>query len=350
MFMGVSFALFAQAQGHGRISSHWSYKGVSHFMYKIGELANLSGLPIKTIRFYSDIGVLPPTGTTESRHRLYTDHERAQLETIRSLREVGMDLETIKQLLHGTSTPVEALRLQLEAVELNLRSLRRQRTLLKTALDRDGAEAMVFLQAARSHSALSAGERQHFLNTHIDQLFSGVSADPEWLERIWRSDLLELPEQLNEAQFEAWLELAALVTDPGFTEHYNRVGREFWGQIGSAKARSTFAQALNSHNKATVQAITSGWKPHLQKSQRLIQQYLEIHAKAFKARTSRAFALRLLKTIEQNTDPRGERFWELVALIKGFPKPTVSMRTMHDWRVQALTTFANSHLKKPMRE
>ena len=315
-------------------------------MYKIGELANLSGVPIKTIRFYSDSGVLPPTSTTETNHRLYTDDDRAQLETIRSLREVGLDLETIKQLLRGTATPVAALRLHLEAVELSLRSLRRQQTLLKAALKHGSDGAMVFLQAARSHSALSARERQSFLNRHIDQLFTGVPADPDWLERVWRGDLLELPEEFDQTQFEAWLELAALVTDPDFTAHYNRVGREFWTQFPSDQARSQFMQAMNAHDRDTVQALTAGCQPGSARGQRLIRQYLEVHAKAFKARASRAFASRMLERIQRNADVRGERFWELVATLKRMPKPKVSIKDMHEWRVQALEVFAKGDRPK----
>lgn len=50
--------------------------------YTIGQLARLSGPPVKTIRFHSDTGVLPERGRTRSGYRLYDDFRA-------SLREMG---------------------------------------------------------------------------------------------------------------------------------------------------------------------------------------------------------------------------------------------------------------------
>ncbi|GAA0837912.1 MerR family DNA-binding transcriptional regulator [Streptosporangium amethystogenes subsp. fukuiense] len=50
--------------------------------YTIGQLARLSGPPVKTIRSHSDIGVLPERGRTRSGYRLYDDFRA-------SLREMG---------------------------------------------------------------------------------------------------------------------------------------------------------------------------------------------------------------------------------------------------------------------
>jgi DNA-binding transcriptional MerR regulator len=49
-------------------------------LYKIGELSRLSGVSIKTIRHYSDQGVLPPSGVTEAGYRLYSEADRSRLE------------------------------------------------------------------------------------------------------------------------------------------------------------------------------------------------------------------------------------------------------------------------------
>ncbi len=51
--------------------------------YTIGQLAMLSGLPVKTIRFYSDGGVLP-AGRSGAGHRRYAEDALARLQLIRS--------------------------------------------------------------------------------------------------------------------------------------------------------------------------------------------------------------------------------------------------------------------------
>jgi DNA-binding transcriptional MerR regulator len=40
-------------------------------LYGIGELARLTGLTVRTIRFYSDSGLLPPTERTHAGYRMY---------------------------------------------------------------------------------------------------------------------------------------------------------------------------------------------------------------------------------------------------------------------------------------
>jgi DNA-binding transcriptional MerR regulator len=40
-------------------------------LHTIGEVAKLTGAPVKTIRYYSDIGLLPPAKVSDSRYRLY---------------------------------------------------------------------------------------------------------------------------------------------------------------------------------------------------------------------------------------------------------------------------------------
>ncbi|MFD0851997.1 MerR family DNA-binding transcriptional regulator, partial [Actinomadura adrarensis] len=40
-------------------------------LYTIGELARRTGLPVRTIRFYSDAGVVPPTDRNHAGYRLY---------------------------------------------------------------------------------------------------------------------------------------------------------------------------------------------------------------------------------------------------------------------------------------
>jgi DNA-binding transcriptional MerR regulator len=71
--------------------------------YTIGELARLSGQPVRRIRFYSDEGLLPPAVRSDSNYRLYSEDDLARLDLIGALREAGVGLDAIGQLLraHG---------------------------------------------------------------------------------------------------------------------------------------------------------------------------------------------------------------------------------------------------------
>jgi DNA-binding transcriptional MerR regulator len=59
-------------------------------LLSIGELARRTGLPVRTIRFWPDIGVLPPAARTGSGRRLYDAACVARLELVATLRELGL--------------------------------------------------------------------------------------------------------------------------------------------------------------------------------------------------------------------------------------------------------------------
>src|SRR5690348_9805745 len=94
--------------------------------YPIGRLAELSGVPVKTIRYYSDIGILPPARRTDARHRRYTQADLARLQLVRSLRELEVDLETIRRLLDRPADLGEILAAHAATLESRIRSLHRQ--------------------------------------------------------------------------------------------------------------------------------------------------------------------------------------------------------------------------------
>jgi DNA-binding transcriptional MerR regulator len=66
---------------------------------RIGELANRAGVNPKTIRYYEEIGLLPPATRLPSGYRQYTDEDVERLELIRNAKALGVTLEEIKEVL-----------------------------------------------------------------------------------------------------------------------------------------------------------------------------------------------------------------------------------------------------------
>ncbi len=69
--------------------------------WKVGDIAKLTGLTVRTLRFYDQIGLFSPSGQTESGHRLYNELDLSRLHQILSLKELGLSLEEIKSVLSG---------------------------------------------------------------------------------------------------------------------------------------------------------------------------------------------------------------------------------------------------------
>src|SRR5437763_14695485 len=66
---------------------------------KVGELAKRTGLSVRTLHYYDEIGLLQPSQLTASRHRLYGPGEVMRLQQIKSLRQLGFSLDEIRACL-----------------------------------------------------------------------------------------------------------------------------------------------------------------------------------------------------------------------------------------------------------
>ena len=65
----------------------------------IGVLAEETGVPIKTIRYYEDIGLLPKAPRTESGYRLYGQEAVEVLAFVRKAQNLGLSLSEIREIL-----------------------------------------------------------------------------------------------------------------------------------------------------------------------------------------------------------------------------------------------------------
>lgn len=68
-------------------------------MFQIGELSERTGVPARTIRYYEEIGLLPPARRDDNRYRLYDQREVERLRFIRSARALNFSLQEIAQVL-----------------------------------------------------------------------------------------------------------------------------------------------------------------------------------------------------------------------------------------------------------
>ena len=71
----------------------------------IGEVARRTGLKVPTIRYYEQIGLLPPLPRSEGNRRCYHDSDVRRLVFIRHARELGFEVEAIRTLLAFQDQP-----------------------------------------------------------------------------------------------------------------------------------------------------------------------------------------------------------------------------------------------------
>lgn len=78
---------------------------MSHSLFKIGELARLTGSQVETIRYYEREGLLPAPARSEGNYRLYGDAHVDRLQFIRHCRSLDMTLDEIRELLAFRDAP-----------------------------------------------------------------------------------------------------------------------------------------------------------------------------------------------------------------------------------------------------
>jgi DNA-binding transcriptional MerR regulator len=112
--------------------------------YKIGEVAERTGVTTRTIRYYEELGLLGSESEREKgRHRLYCDTDVARLEELIRLRDLlGVSLDELRCLL-ATEQVDEALRARWESAG----EAKEQRTILEQALE--NVDAQLELVCAR---------------------------------------------------------------------------------------------------------------------------------------------------------------------------------------------------------
>jgi MerR family transcriptional regulator, copper efflux regulator len=108
---------------------------------KIGALAARSGLPVKTLRYYEDLGLLPAIGRTEGGYRLFSEQSLRRLEFIRRLKTLGLSLEEIQSCLSvhdAGELPCHDIQVmlnhQIERIERQINDLDQLRTELEGLL------------------------------------------------------------------------------------------------------------------------------------------------------------------------------------------------------------------------
>ncbi len=187
----------------------------------IGELARATGLSVRTIRYWSDEGALPPVTRSAGGYRLYDAGSVARLELVRTLRELGLGLTDVRRVLTGETTVAQVAAAHVAALDAQIRSLKVTRAVLSTVARRGSTaeETTLMNKLAR----LSTAERKRIIEDFMTEVFDGIdTADPDIRTRL-RFAAADLPDDPTPEQVDAWVELAELIQDPEFRATMRRM-------------------------------------------------------------------------------------------------------------------------------
>ncbi|MEV0374990.1 MerR family transcriptional regulator [Streptomyces sp. NPDC050636] len=293
----------------------------------IGGLARRTGLSVRTIRFWSDSGVVAPTGRSAGGYRLYDTEAVARLDLVRTLRELGLDLDTVRRVLARQVTVRDVARAHLRALDTEIRTLQVRRAVLQRVA-RHGStteEMRLMHKLAR----MSADERQRIIDDFVHETFDGVdpNAPGGHIAQAMRTMPAELPADPTPEQVDAWVELADLVGD----EEFRKRAREM------AVAGAQAGQEPLGHDPAQVaehagRAVREGVAPESAEGKEILDRIVDPDLPS-------AERARLADRLATFTDRRVERYWQLLGVLNGRP-PFPSQAPAFEWLIAALRAHA----------
>ncbi|MFF3110798.1 MerR family transcriptional regulator [Kitasatospora sp. NPDC057904] len=304
-------------------------------LWSIGELAEHAGVTVKTVRFYSDRGLLPEAGRSSGGHRRYGPDALERLRLIRSLRTLDLPVPEVGRLLEQDGGLGDALE---DAVARQLRELGSQLTALRWR------EA-----ALRLLHECPPEERADRLT-----LIGGLTTPPDTtpLARFWRRALpLRMPARLTAAivdaavpqppadpapdQVLAFARLNALVSQGCSGPSHSATGK---GGCPNELARTdheyrpaVLYEGLGEAYDLASAELRAGRDPY---DGGALDNFVAAHAASRSVRDTPDFRRRLRVMLDVTDDPVIARYWELAGVLTTPDEPTLGRA--HAWLRAAL--------------
>jgi DNA-binding transcriptional MerR regulator len=282
----------------------------------IGQLALRTGVSVRTIRFWTDSGVIPEPARSRTGYRLYDTEALARVDLVKTLRELGFDLETVKRVLNRQANVADVVKAHVKALDGEIRALTLRRAFLRAVVTKSGtAEEMRLMHKL---AKLSAVERQRIMDEFVGEVFAGVDPNPmtEGIVKAMRG----LPDDPAPDKVDAWIELAELVADDGFRARVR--------QMATAED-----PGLPPFDHAAVMelaggALSDGISPQSEAGQAILAQLLETPLSTAEKRE-------IADKLETFTDRRVERYWQLLGILNDRP-PFGGAVAPFEWMIAAL--------------
>ncbi|MFI0827602.1 MerR family transcriptional regulator [Streptomyces roseolus] len=290
--------------------------------WSIGELAGRAGVTVKTVRFYSDRGLLPEAGRSGGGHRRYGPGALARLREIRSLRALGLAVPEVARALEDEGRLADVVAGELRGVARERAALAWREASLRLLAECGGAERAELLPL------LGAGE---------------LPPDTDAVVRFWRRSLpVRLPSPLvarvldevvplppddpTPAQVRAFALLRGLVTDP---RPERAPGPPLPGE--RYRAAVLYEGLAEAYDLAGAEVL-AGRPPA---GRGVLDCFAEAYARALGESDSPAFRSRLAGLLAREETTVMARYWKLAALLLPPGRPPLGLLHHHLTRALA---------------
>ncbi|MEU7576212.1 MerR family transcriptional regulator [Streptomyces sp. NPDC041068] len=301
-------------------------------LYSIGELARRTGLTVKTIRFYSDSGIVAPTDRSPAGYRRYGHEAAARLDLVRTLRELGLDLPTIRRVVDREVALPDVAAAHAEALDVQIHALRVRRAVLTVVAERGSTPEE--LDLLHRLAALSEDERRRLTDDFLATVFAGLDTHPAF-PAVIRSMTPELPDHPDVEQIEAWVELAGLLADPDFRTSLHGMARQLAADRAPDDTMGLPCVLADAVRSLAEPALSEGMEPTSPLAAPIAAALAAHYARMVDRPDDARLRHHLATHLTTMNDPRRDRYLSLLATINGWPPPQ-SLTPSLDWAVRAL--------------
>jgi len=300
----------------------------------IGELARRTGLSVKTIRYYSDEGLVPEATRTAAGYRRYDAGALARLEFVRTLRDLGLDLATIRRILDQRADLRAVASAHADVLATQIRLLKVQRAALRSLAGRGSGDLRPAEVERMNRIAQATNEeRRRALTEFLDSIFDYGSGPVENdFTKMMRGVAPDLPDDPTDEQLDAWLELAELIHDESFRAKLREMGS--WMKTSQAPDEvmptdPTVAMELSELAFGRIESLVeAGVTPTDPAARPVLDEIVAAYAARAGREPDAAYRAELAAATRRGYEPRAERYWQLLAVINGWaPVPP----RMHLW-------------------
>jgi len=157
-------------------------------MFTIGQVAKKYSLSRSTLIYYDKIGVLSPSGRSESNYRLYSGGDLEKMDRIMLFRSAGLPLETIAVLIRQQDNELQAsLEGRLHTINGEIQGLRNQQQVILKILENENYTRHSRLVSKETWVTIlrAAGlDEEGMRNWHVEFEAASPEAHQDFLESI----------------------------------------------------------------------------------------------------------------------------------------------------------------------
>ncbi|MET9400933.1 MerR family transcriptional regulator [Kitasatospora sp. NPDC002965] len=294
--------------------------------FGIGELARLTGVPVRTVRFYCDEGIVESVRSAGG-HRRFDPAAVERLGLVRRLRGLGLGLPSVRLVLAGERSVAEVVAAERAALDVQLAGLTWRRASLRAVEEAgpaDRAARLELVAAVQDGGAARDALIDFWRRTMVSSVSSASGA---MLDVFVALAVPAPPVDPTPGQVVAFAELVALAGDRALARTLLAMARS------NAELVSDEAALMAGIGEACALArplVRAGEAPGAGPA---LDRFVDAHASVRGGRDTPGFRGELLAHVAADRDPRMRRYWRLAAEAGGEP---VTLGASHLWLTDSL--------------